>query len=335
MPEESVTICTVSFETGTLVRRNVALTRERNPGTDVTWTVVDNTPPDGPDHVVAEPGVDLRPAVPVPDVSYQAASYHHGAALNSVVGEVTTRHALVIDPDFFVVMPGWIERVRAHVEGTRLAFFGVPWHPRWSTKPRGFPAPHFLWIDGAEVDLAALDFLPQGERSPWERVSQVSPARRRFDRAMVHVLPDWMERRKVGKSRDTGSRIADRWAGSAGAECLVPHYEPERQGPAVDPSWRGRFAEQLLPRRLRLIAPAATWSGTGFAAAGLPDVDSRGWEEFLWDARPFGFHVRGYPRRAKGVAAGDTAEAVDAVLAEIREREPTVPPKESPDEGPL
>ena len=35
------------------------------------------------------------------------------------------------------------------------------------------------------------------------------------------------------------------------------------------------------------------------------------------------------------IAAGDTAEAVDAVLAEIREREPTVPPKESPDEGPL
>ncbi len=95
-------------------------------------------------------------------------SYHHAAGLNRALERVATRYALVIDPDFYVVRPGWIAEVLAHVRAEDLAAFGAPWNPRWYQKFRYFPCTHFMVLDLAKrpwsPGLLAPDLVRGGRR---------------------------------------------------------------------------------------------------------------------------------------------------------------------------
>jgi hypothetical protein len=316
--ETTLTICTVSFESGPFMHQNVPLVRRLNPGSSFSWRVAENSPEGSNLGVDPALDVELRPGVDVPEVKYQAASYHHGAALNALLADIETRHVLVMDPDFFVILPGWIDACRAHVVDNGLAFFGAPWHPKWVTKPRGFPSPHFVWIDGQHVDFAGLDFLPIGESAPWERVVRVSSTQRRLDRVASAVVPDWMERRKVGQARDTGWQIHERFSTTSRHSCVLPYYSHDRhRWPAESEARMSALAEQVLPSTYRLTPGRATYSEHGFASFGLPDLDARGWEEFIWRESPFAFHVRGYPARNKTGVGSDLADDVARVLEQI------------------
>jgi hypothetical protein len=322
MLERDLTICTVSFESGPFLAHNVPLVRMLNPDSSFVWRVAENSPLDSNERVDASLEIEVVDGVDVPDVRYQAASYHHGAALNELVARAETRHILLMDPDFFVVRSGWIDSCRHHVLEHELTFLGAPWHPRWISKPRGFPAPHFLWIDTARVAIDALDLLPAGDLAPWEQVFHVSRSRRAVDKLAGGIVPDWMERRKVGRSRDTGWRVHERFSATAAHECLVPYYSPVRHRPGGAGSRTSRLADRLLGASLRLVPEPGTFSEHGFAGAGLPDLDARGWEEFMWCGQPFAFHVRGYPRRAKGQQARGAADDLAEVLARILPRGP-------------
>ncbi|HEX2478593.1 MAG TPA: hypothetical protein VHK45_04895 [Geminicoccaceae bacterium] len=289
----ALTICTVSFDSWGWLVLHMALARRLAPEAELHWVVADNAP--GGARPALPAGVDVRvvPGAPFPDRPYAAGGYHHGAGLNATLAHVRTRHALFLDPDFFVVRPHWPGGVLAHMEERGLAFFGAPWHPRWVYKVRYFPCAHCLFVDGARVPLAALDFRPDYEEVPAHaRRKEALPLRGRALRHALGIIDPLRlrKRRLVATSRDTSWRIYDRYAQDPArpSECLQPVFDPGRT----------RALEVLLPDRLRLVpGRPGYFARAGFAARGLPDLAALGCEEFLWRDAPFGFHVRSQPKR--------------------------------------
>jgi len=265
------------------------------------------------------------------------ASYHHADALSLALERVTTRYAVVVDPDFYVVRPDWIAAVLARMGEAGLAAFGAPWSPRWYQKFRGFPCTHLMVLDLERrpwtKDMLAPDLVGGGRRyaSPlWTDYPRARAGGR--GTATAHLLrhgfaavaEDLRQRASIGASRDTGYRLALDFARDPAlkAETLTPVFAPEdgfMPAAVARPQLAGPL-EALLPDRWRYL-PRGTGrpSPTGFKERGYPDFRARGWEEFLWRGEPFAFHVRGEMRREPlgGVDAGDLLEGLNAVLARL------------------
>jgi hypothetical protein len=312
----ALTICTVSFYSWGWLVLHMAFARRLAPEAELHWVVADNAP--GGTRPAFPAGVDVRvvPGAPFPDRPYAAGGYHHGAGLNATLAHVRTRHALFLDPDFFVVRPHWPSGVLAHMEERGLAFFGAPWHPRWVYKVRYFPCAHCLFVDGARVPLASLDFRPDYEEVPAHaRRKESLPLRGRVLRQALRIVDPLRlrKRRLVATSRDSGWRIYDRYARDPArrTECLQPVFAPGGT----------RALERLLPDRLRFVpGRPGYFTRVGFAAHGLPDVAALRFEEFLWRDEPFGFHVRSQPKRKAAGSVEPHQARVAGILEEIAER---------------
>lgn len=307
----ALTICSVSFGSWRWLSRNIALTRRLAPDADVTWLVADNAPGrDGPPPHAPE--LRVVPGAPFVERPYAAGSYHHGSGMNATLRHVRTRFALFLDPDFFVVRPGWVGDLLAHAERERLAVIGVPWHPRWPYKYRGFPCVHCMLVDGEQVPFETLDFRPDYPDVPGHarRKRDRGPAGRAVGRLLPLVDPLRLRKRRfVGTSRDVGWRIYERLAGRVRSECMQPVFRPPRGA--------GARLERLLPAGWRLLPPPGSYAEHGFRAAGLPDLAAFGWEEFLWRGEPFGFHVRSQPKLKERGSLAEEEARLDAVLAAL------------------
>jgi len=307
----AVTICTVAFDSKTQVHLNWALTTSLNSPDRFVWLVVENSEA-GPDRLSS---LDRRlvvvQGVPPPSADqapWARGSYHHGAALNKALDYIGTRFALFLDPDFYLVRPGWIDEVLGYMLREGLALFGVPWHPRWHLKYRYFPSAHCLFVDLDKIPVKSLDFTPQFRRDGGgmmaarsEELTRYLPEIERclsdrFDRDAL-VLRDLGRRALIGSSRDTGYALFQRYGhgGVVGYECAVPVFRPESdlQRPGEALSEAGRAIEAVLPDHLCYLPKRpGYYSERGFRDLGLPDLAGLGWEEFLWQGRPFGFHLR-------------------------------------------
>ena len=107
-------------------------------------------------------------------------------------------------------------------------------------------------------------------------------------------------------------RIHDRYASDPGMriECLQPVF---RTGGRA----RDRL-ERFLPDRWSLLPQQADYFTTPASKNyGLPDLDARGWEEFVWQDRPFGFHVRSQPKLKGQESLADHLAEVQEVLREL------------------
>jgi len=314
--QPALTICTVSFDSWGWLVLHMALAQRLAPEAKLHWVVADNAP-GGPGPALPA-GVDVRvvPGAPFPDRSYAAGSYHHGAGLNATLAYVRTRHALFLDPDFFVVRPHWPSGVLAHMEERGLAFFGAPWHPRWVYKVRYFPCAHCLFVDGARVPLASLDFRPDYEEVPAHaQRKEALPLPGRAIRQVLRIVDPLRlrKRRLVATSRDSSWRIYNRYARDPArpSECLQPVFDPGRT----------RVLEGLLPDRLRFVpGRPGYFTRAGFAAHGLPDLAALGWEEFFWRDEPFGFHVRSQPKQKAAGSVEPHQARVAGILEEIAQR---------------
>jgi hypothetical protein len=260
-------------------------------------------------------------------------SYHHAAALTKTLGYVRTRFVLLLDPDFYIVRPAWMEEVVGYMIQCGLALFGVPWHPRWLTKYRYFPCLHCLFIDLEQIPVDRLDVSPgfaasggPGTQSqePLESLKQRIPSGvRRLVRPLARAL--WFDRQSIGGSPDNGYKLFQRFGGNGRIryECPVPVFRPrvDFRGPAYALSWPNWLLERLLPDRLCFLPKRrGSYTQVGFCELGHFDVASKGWEEFMWQGRPFGFHLR---RTRQGTP--DTAdelmtiqEAIDSFTPEDR-----------------
>lgn len=306
----SLTICSVSFNSGPWLELNRQLTVALNPGAAFVWLVAENSPSHSTLRVLPEAsGFQIIPGATFEQRAYGSGSYHHGRGMNETLRHVSTRYALFCDPDFYIIQADWIQAVLRHMQDRDLAILGVPWHPRWVYKSRYFPCVHCMFVDLAAVPVETLDFTPDIEGIP-------GYARAAGDRASALgriKLPDPLKlrkRRHIGMSRDVSWRIQHRYAGDprVRTECLQPVFRPAL-------SRLRRRGEGLLPDRWSLLPQRPGYFvERGFKDLGLPDLDQRGWEEFLWRGRPFGFHVRSQPKLKQQDSLADHLADVRDIL---------------------
>lgn len=238
---------------------NLALMRRLNPGAPPPMHVINNS-----GEALDLPGARVHPGLPRDETL--PPSYHHAAALNAFLRAqpVPTRFLLILDPDFYILLPRWVEALPRYLEQRNLALLAAPWHPRWFTKPRRAAAPHCLLIDTAQMNPPALDFTPD--------LPPLKPARPHGALYSFTLL-----RRQIGRSRDTGWRIHH-----PRRKLLTPVFTPAQ---AMLPHLRhptGRAFERLLPERLSFLP--RNYATRPFIAAD--------WEQFLLDGAPFGLHLR-------------------------------------------
>ncbi|MFA5998228.1 MAG: CDP-glycerol glycerophosphotransferase family protein [Candidatus Paceibacterota bacterium] len=306
LKNEELTICTVSFGHKDLIEANIELTGKMNPGRDIRWIIVENTPDDkSGTFTLGERGnIKVIKGIQNDFKGVGSASYHHASGLNRVMGEVTTRYALVLDPDFFILRKNWAKDIMSHMERYKLAFFGVPYNPKRYMKYRGFPCIHCMFIDLDKVNKEEIDFNPSYKQSsPDVSNRAVMPkdggvARNFFNTLKRHVRIALKRSSIIGSSRDTGYGLFERFhtAENIRSECATPVFKPHSS--SIKPSWIGSVAnaaiERFLPENLcYLPKDHGYYSERGFKESGFEDVFGEGWDEFIWKGEPFGFHLQG------------------------------------------
>lgn len=289
----TITICSVSYRHGQVLAWNHRLLCElnRNSRTKYRWLVANNDAADPLDNLRDLPNLTI---VPGSDERALGPSNHHAVALNQLLRMADTRFVLVLDPDFYLLVPEWLDRIPDHLQRRGLQFFGAPWHPRYTPNYRYFPAVHCMWIDTAKVPTGELDFRP--------------------------ILDDQLrlplglgDHGRLQRSWDTGTRVYRRFgrAKDVRSECALQVFRPERD-PTVKPaivSARNRMVEALLPDAMCYMPKRrASFTRIGFAERGwIPMALPPLWEETVWNDRPFGLHVR----RSFGAAKRDSAAELD------------------------
>jgi Glycosyl transferase family 2 len=283
MKQAPLTMVSVKYGSSAFLTRNAALVRALNPAAPYEWIVVNNDN----DEKFASSEFRVLPGVPRPSDPKDRGSAHHAAAIMAALQHVSSRFVLLLDHDFFVVKPDWVQSLLEHVTEKKIAFFGSVWHPRWSYQPRGFPSVHFMLIDLEQVDRSALDFRPDMNGN-------------RLDAIISHPnlpLPQGLRTLlQMGAFRDTGWRVRERFINSGlRAECLVPHVNIKEARRDAEPLHR--FVAQVLPRVRNPIPRADEITDGSFLRADSLVGYALGWEEFFWRDAPFGFHLRSVGRR--------------------------------------
>ena len=101
---------------------------------------------------------------------------------------------------------------------------------------------------------------------------------------------------------DTGHRIYETYSSdpSIKYECLQPVFKPKHaySKRSYLLFWPNFWFEKLLPDRLCFIPQKpGYYTMRGFAEQGFFDASRMGREEYMWENRPFGVHMRSYKKR--------------------------------------
>jgi hypothetical protein len=323
-----LSICSVSYHNATHLRVNWHLARRLNADSDrCRWIIAENTPEAAAERLDAgDPRFEILPGAS----SRLVPNYQHTEALHHCIDGVDTRFMLILDPDFYLVRPGWIGEILARMVERRLSFFGVPWHPRTSDKYHYFPCVHCLFIDLERVPKASIDLRPGQADDPMAMYRvQYRPA---ADSAPVHVARGqtlgqrlWqasgLQARRKDYS-DTGTRLYHRYVrySSHTFELAQPVLRLPEDSP-VDLPWRGRLLEALLPDELCYLPKRrGSCVPSGLREQGRLGHAPPEWEEFMWQGQPFGFHVR----RNLGKMRRDEKSELEALVGCIDEFSPGV-----------
>jgi hypothetical protein len=273
-----------SLKTKKFIEWNYQNTRLLNPGIDFDWMITDNAPPSLSERLTGGqfqffPGVAMSPGAP----DWMRPSILHANALNQMAPHLKTRFALFLDADFLVFYPGWIAAVLEHMKKNNLAVFGAPYHPRDYKKPRYFPSIPCMFVDGDKIPVREIDFRPQylGVLAKIDGVVYEEP---RLRKPWLKLKRFFLgERARIDSSRDTGSQIFMRYSDKVKYAYLTPVYKSPV--PLLD---------KLLPESLSYTPKKpGYYSQIGFKEMGYFDAAGIGWEEYLWNGKPFGLHLRG------------------------------------------
>jgi hypothetical protein len=266
-----LTIISVKFGSSQWLEKNLQVSTKLNPNTKVRWLIVnnDNDPSFQPSNA------EVLPATPKPDTKDKG-SQHHAQAIQSALALVKTRFVLILDHDFYVIRPNWMQEVIQHMQTRDLSFFGSVWHPRWSYQYRYFPSVHHMMIDLEKIPLETLNFLPDMNSNT-------------FDKIISHPrvpLPQWLRTAlQIGQFRDTGWRIYQQYQNHPN-ECLTPHFigNPNKFIPdrfSLIPKKTGYFTQQSFLKTISSFAYKSAW------------------EEFYWQHQPYALHLRRVGRNPK------------------------------------
>jgi hypothetical protein len=303
--DNNLTVCSVSFNSQDYLQLNWQLTQELNNQQNCQWIIAENTPnwsASNKYEIAGDRCLIIEGAVPDPNL---APSYHHADALNKVLGFVKTRFLLILDPDFYIVRPNWIEGITQYMISQDLSFFGVPWNPKWYTKYRYFPCVHCLFIDLNKVPLKDINFTPNllvskeikdSKKESMKEIIKGKPPYLRDLAKTISRLLQMSRRISIGLSHDTGHRLFEQYVDRLEfkRECVVPVFCPKTE--VIYPelsTWFNQIYELFLPDSLCFIPKQkGYYTESGFRDRGYPDLRALGWEEFFWQGEPFGFHLR-------------------------------------------
>lgn len=332
-----LTLCSVSYKSAAYLDLNWQLTKYLNPTAQYEWVIVENTPPGDGDALVADNGrFKVMPVVEPPAVREKyRASYQHGAALNALLAATHTRFVVLLDPDLFIIRPNWIDDVIAHMQRYSLTFFGVPYHPRWYRKYHDFPCAQALFVDLDHLPAADMNYLPDLINNPtppqvkiWVRYQElcdngeyIRGLAYLFRHSRTALAEEYAQRQMVSTSRDVGFFVFQKYSHNpeTRSEIVQPvfRWTQQRLTPAgVSPLQLIPFIEKLWPEGNRYISQRPNYfTSKGFREFGLVDLTTHDWEEFVWQERPFAFHVRGYRQRpaAPTQAAPDIASILNSL----------------------
>ncbi|NOH00769.1 MAG: glycosyltransferase [Chloroflexi bacterium] len=327
-----LTICTVSFNSASLLDLNLTLTRELNPASSFRWLVVDNNH-DFPKHEARD--FEVIEGDPCINQGRLKGSYHHAQALNKALHYVSTRYLLVLDPDFFIFRENWIADVLAHMESHNLGFWGAPYYPDLTWKRRYFPAVSCMLIDLEKVAKAELDFTPELDeyhmlfgystltllgilmgrvpphvkgvkRSVLADIAVVVLRNRWIAAPLSKLFPKRIYP-NTNVSRDTGFKIQNSFGKDRrhGVEMLKPSFVNDLFT-KKNSSFMNLFARTyrlLVPENLSIYPKQRDYTTPArFQDFGLFDVRGEfGWEEFFWKDEPFAMHIKGGTRKFEDV----------------------------------
>jgi len=307
-----LTICTVSTDETEHINLNYALTKFLNKENKPRWIIVENEMHNSNrlksnrENFTVLKGLDenLKKELRVPNLE-------HGIALNRSLHNIKTRFVLVIDPDYFIIYPNWIEKILSYIQENNISIMGVPWHPKWNMKYRYFPCNHCMFIDTSKVDLKTIDFRPTiaCRDTVWDNQyldnnSIINPVKSVIRTILGAGLTSFFRNIITRRGEnywddDTSSNIYLRYFNdeSHKVECLTPVFIP-----SID--WRipvnfhfNRVIEYFLPERYCYLPKKKhTYTDKGFLDKKTQYIV---WEEFLWQGHAFGFHVRGHPNRVE------------------------------------
>lgn len=310
---KDLTICTVSFRSQDYLNLGWELTRQLNNAGKHSWEwiVVENTPEGDPERLApGDESFRILSGIDMTNVkSKYPAGYQHAAGLNKALSQVKSRYALILDPDFFVIRKNWISDLIEHMQRNHIVFLGSPYHPKWYMKIRYVPVAYCLLIDLEQVNRSDLDFIVRypPEKEGGGKIKKSLPeSLRKIFRPASHLL-SWLifNRKLIEAERDTGWHLYDKIK-KVGTEnyykyeCLIPVFHPSEDftGKEHLPQALNEVIEKFLPdHRSYIPKKAGYFSQSGFKERGYADLNAREWEEYLWRGEPFGFHLRGYPKR--------------------------------------
>jgi len=267
---EDLTFITSFHRDGLHLMYNIGAVRSFNPNSHHKWVLVDNS--SGGDDFSKIEGEDitiygglneefLRPFF------LKQVSASNGISIDFGVRKSDTRFICVMDPDFFVVYPNWIDAVIEYMKEAGVGILSAPYHPVWYEKAHRATG-HFAVIDTSRVPKALIDFTPS-----MDDFYASNPS-----------LPKWLgKRRHIRRFHDCGSQLEERFGDEM--EYLVPLYDYRLNSRinAVDRLW-----DRILPKRWRMGDKNAT----------VIEVEIKGdlgaGEVYFWRGYPFALHLRKY-----------------------------------------
>ena len=343
---EDLTIVSVSFRTARLLRRNMELTKQRNPGVRFWWIVVDNSADESESQSLA----DADGFVVIPGTQLTAAerrsilygSLHHAKSLNVGIAYARSDTILVLDPDCFLVLDDWIARVRRLMDEREYVFWGTPYHPErlanfnvFGRTNMYFPTAICMFIDRARLQNQHkfdLDFTPPVE-GRFSLASYQNDIRRLSSevvngrmKSRIKTLMTLVSKYGVAGIRDACRLTAGMWAWDRrcdiGYDVYAKYHRFCRHGhttlhyarsfPRLFQWWK-RFVPQGVcgyPKE------PGFWRPEGFPFVPSELVGQGRWEQFYLGDEPFALHI------GKVTYCGDPrdADTLDSVLraAEVR-----------------
>ena len=288
-----LTIITSFFRDGGHLIRNVQTVRRFNQNSDYKWILIDNS----------SGGDDLGPILDERTVVYKGltekyiqpfflkkVSAANAISVNFGITRTDTRFICVMDPDFFVVYPNWINAVTSYMDRAGVGILSAPYHPVWYEKAHRATG-HFMVIDTNIVPKALLDF---------------TPSLRDFD-PNNRERPKWLgKRRNLRRFHDCGSQIEELFMDEM--EYLVPLVDA---GPNPRVSRLDAILDKFLPKKWRLTNieyPVASARISGILSAA---------EGYYWLGYPFAIHLRRYGQLIMGRNPKETDDKIDEVLGQI------------------
>lgn len=299
MYSNDLTVLTVSYLHAKHILLHQRLISKLNDGIDFPWLIVQNSPSEEPE-LQGQRSISIIPGVEWDHLPVKHISVHHGFALNKGLESVASRFLLVLDPDFYIFKPDWVEAVPKMMEKEGLSFFGSPWHPQSTSKPRYFPAPHCFFVDLSKVDIGTLNFVPTLGSEKIANRHSTAPTQK-IARFLKRQLPSHIQSRfKIGKGSDTGELIHKKYAGDESRyRALQPIFNPatailRHSGKPVDARFYDRALDSLLPDRLSYIPKKKSYFTRDVPSEFRALVKTvEDCECFVLDGEGFGIHHRG------------------------------------------